>query len=291
MSLEMMVVVAYINSLMRTLRMMKMSNYMLHICSHHTRHLRNRKAEPWLNFLMRRIVCMCALPGPLLTSITWPVKRWSSPPGFLFADHTSVENQGMSPWHSQHLSLYSCRLAEQRAPALLLSLPLLGWDYRNMPCAQQFLWILRIPIKVLVFAQQTRYWSRQRVPLLHFDICCFKTNLNGCFLTPQPMIFSLPLLPLAPPRLSLIRTPYSCDFRMPSCFLAWNGDCPWSHPSEVTDWDMDHEHLALGREIPTMFLTMVAVVCVVLHVSCSFMILCLWEKAVTILRLAVLTYS
>lgn len=82
-----------------------------------------------------------------------------------------------------------------------------------MPCAQQFLWILRIPIKVLVFAQQSRYWSRQRVPLLHFDICCFKTNLNGCFLTPQPMIFSLPPLPLAPPRLSLIRTPYSCDFR------------------------------------------------------------------------------
>lgn len=67
-------------------------------------------------------VCMCALPGPLLTSITWPVERWSSLPGFLLADHTSVENQGMSPWHSQHLSLYSCRLAEQRAPALLPSL-------------------------------------------------------------------------------------------------------------------------------------------------------------------------
>lgn len=96
------------------------------------------------------------LPGPLLPSVTWPVESWSSPPGFLLTDHTSVENQGLLRWHSQHLSLYSCRLAEQQAPAILPSLPLLDWDYRNMPCAQLFLWIPRIPIKGLIFAQQTR---------------------------------------------------------------------------------------------------------------------------------------
>lgn len=160
-----------------------------------------------------------------------------------------------------------------------------------MPCAQLFLWILRIPIKVLVFAQQTRYWSRQRVPLLHFSICCFKTNLNGCFLTPQPMIFSLPPLPLAPPGLSLIRTPYSCDFRNAQLLPSMEWGLSLIPPKRSHRLGHGRRNLALGKDIPTMFLTMVAVVCVVLHVSCSFMILCLWEKAVTILRLAVLTYS
>lgn len=44
MSLEIKVEVVYIKPLMRTLIMMKMANYMLHLCSHTTRHLRNRKA-------------------------------------------------------------------------------------------------------------------------------------------------------------------------------------------------------------------------------------------------------
>lgn len=43
MNLEIKVEVVYIKPLMRTLRM-KMANYMLHLCSHTTRHLRNRKA-------------------------------------------------------------------------------------------------------------------------------------------------------------------------------------------------------------------------------------------------------
>lgn len=42
----MMVVVVYTRSLTRTLRMRKMSSYILRICSHHTRHLRNLEAEP-----------------------------------------------------------------------------------------------------------------------------------------------------------------------------------------------------------------------------------------------------
>lgn len=204
-------------------------------------------------------------------------------------DNTAVENQLLSLWHSWRLSHYSCRLAEQQAPetsSLCLSdAGITGTCH----CTQLFLWVLRIHVKVPMLAQQALYWPSHL--LLHFNICCANTNLNACFLTPQPMVFSLPPLSLAPPGLSLIRTPHFYNSRNAQLFssIEWGLS---RIPPRLSHWlGYGQQTFGSWRDIPTMFLTMVAAVYVVLHVSWSFMILCLWENAVTILRLAVLTYS
>lgn len=81
------------------------------------------------------------------------------------------------------------------------------------------------------------------------------------------MIFSLSPLSLAPPGLSLIRTPHSCNFRNDQLFpsMEWGLSLI---PPMLSHW-LGHRQQTFGswRDIPTMFLTMVAAVYAVLHVS------------------------